>query len=84
MTYPGEFDWSVCLLTLKHLVSLQARTRTSVVAAEAELDLRTTMDQFDKLWVIYTHNRSVTGIHKSQEKSPRISIGGGGGSQEEQ
>jgi hypothetical protein len=31
-------DWSVCLLTLKHLVSLQARCRPSV---EAELDLHT-------------------------------------------
>jgi hypothetical protein len=32
-------DWSVCLLTLKHLVSLQARARASV---QDELDLHTT------------------------------------------
>jgi hypothetical protein len=32
-------DWSVCLLALKHLVSLQARVRSSV---QAELDLHTT------------------------------------------
>ena len=32
------FDWSVCLLTLKHLVSLQSRVRSSV---QTELDLHT-------------------------------------------
>jgi hypothetical protein len=36
-------DWSVCLLRLKHLVSLQARTRPSV---QAELDLYTTTDRW--------------------------------------
>ena len=36
------FDWSVCLLTLKHLVSLQARTRPSV---QTELDLWVTTDE---------------------------------------
>ena len=35
-------DWSVCLLALKHLVSRQARTRTSV---QAELDLHPTADR---------------------------------------
>ncbi len=38
-------DWSVCLLTLKHLVSLQARTRPSV---QIEIDLHTTTDLGDK------------------------------------
>ena len=36
--YKRVFDWSVCLLALKHLVSLQARVRPSV---QAELDLHT-------------------------------------------
>ena len=35
---PEMIDWSVCLLTLKHLVSLQARVRPSV---QADLDLYT-------------------------------------------
>ena len=35
-------DWSVCLLALKHLVSLQAHTRPSF---QAELDLRTAADE---------------------------------------
>jgi hypothetical protein len=35
---PSLLDWSVCLLALKHLVSLQARVRPSV---QAELDLHT-------------------------------------------
>ena len=39
-----HIDWSVCLLTLKRLVSLQARTRSSV---QAELDLYT---ESDKNW----------------------------------
>jgi hypothetical protein len=33
-----SLDWSVCLLTIKHLVSLQARVRSSV---QTELDLHT-------------------------------------------
>jgi hypothetical protein len=36
-----KIDWSVCLLTLKHLVSLQIRTGSSV---HPELDLYTTTD----------------------------------------
>ncbi len=36
------FDWTVCLLTLKRLVSLQTRARPSV---QAELDLHTTADR---------------------------------------
>jgi hypothetical protein len=39
MPLNGSFiDWSVCLLTLKHLVSLQARVRPSV---QVELDVHT-------------------------------------------
>ena len=37
---------SVCLLALKHLVSLQARTRPSV---QAELDLNTTADKKNRI-----------------------------------
>ena len=37
-----EIDWSVCLLTLKHLVSLQVRTRSSF---QVELDLHTASDK---------------------------------------
>jgi hypothetical protein len=41
---PPPPDWSVlCLLTLKHLVSLQARTGPSV---QAELDLHATADRW--------------------------------------
>ena len=39
------FDWSVCLLVLKHLLSLQARTRPSV---QAELDLHATADRSEE------------------------------------
>ena len=38
-------DWSVCLLTLKHLVSLQDHTRPSF---QTELDLHTTSDKLEK------------------------------------
>jgi hypothetical protein len=38
-THNSHIDWSVCLLGLKHLVSLQARVRSSV---QTELDLYTT------------------------------------------
>ena len=38
----NKIDWSVCLLALKHLVSLQARTRPLF---QAELDLHTASDK---------------------------------------
>jgi hypothetical protein len=38
LQWAHPLDWSVCLLALKHLVSLQARVRPSV---QAELDLHT-------------------------------------------
>jgi hypothetical protein len=40
-----HIDWSVCLLTLKHLVSLQDRIRSSV---QIDLDLHTTPDRWRK------------------------------------
>ena len=40
-----KFDWSVCLLALKNLVSLQARTRPSF---QTEVDLCTAADEL--LW----------------------------------
>ncbi len=52
-----SFDGSVCLLKLKHLVSVQARTRPSV---QAELDLHATDVQWVLVIKILYHSETTT------------------------